>query len=203
MRTIFTGIIGLLSALIAATSALAQTAPHEQNAVMSSAGNAVATQIIKASVLVIGIDKATRTLTLKDSQGKEYSVVASPEVRNFDQIKLNDSVHVEFVRALSLALTKADTSKDVSESYEATRAPIGASPAGAMLHRMSAVAQVVAIDQDKSTITLKGPKGQTIELQVENRDHFKVVEVGSRVQVEYTEALAVLVQPNTAAAAKK
>lgn len=201
MRTICTGI--MLSAFIATTSAVAQTAPNEQNAVMSSAGNAVATQIIKASVLVVGIDKTTRTLTLKDSQGKEFSVVASPEVRNFDQIKLNDAVHVEFVRALSLALTKADASKDISESYEANRAPIGASPAGAMLHRMSAVAQVVAIDQDKSTITLKGPRGQTIELQIENRDHFKVVQVGSRVQVEYAEAMAVLVQPETAAAAKK
>ena len=60
---------------------------------------------------------------------------------------------------------------------------------------MTALAEVVAVDPKKSTITLKGPRGNVVELDVHNPDQFKVVKKGDQVEVTYTEALAMSVEP--------
>jgi len=54
---------------------------------------------------------------------------------------------------------------------------------------------VVAVDPKKSTITLKGPAGNVVDLKVRNPDHFKVVKKGDQVEAVYSEALAVTVTP--------
>lgn len=185
---------GSLLALIVSTSVFSQTAPDEQSATISTAGNAVAMQKVTASVLVTDIDKATRILTLKNSRDKEFSIVAGPEVRNFDQLKPGDSVHVEFLRSLALSLTKANSTDDISENYLEEYAPPGAVPAHATIRKLSAIAEVVAVDRPGNTITIQGPAGRIVQLDVKNPDHFKVVKVGSRVHVEYTEAVALSVE---------
>lgn len=64
-------------------------------------------------------------------------------------------------------------------------------------------AQVVGIDQATRTLTLKGPKGNAgdivagneMTLNVQNPAQFKVVKKGDQVEVIYTEALALSVEP--------
>jgi len=58
-----------------------------------------------------------------------------------------------------------------------------------------AIAQVTAVDPKKSTITLKGPRGNVLTLNVQNPDQFKVVKKGDQVEVTYTEAFALSVEP--------
>ena len=62
---------------------------------------------------------------------------------------------------------------------------------------------MVAVDPKKSTITLKGPRGNVMELNVRNPDHFKVVKKGDQVEVVYTEALAMSLTPAAAGGGKK
>jgi hypothetical protein len=57
------------------------------------------------------------------------------------------------------------------------------------------LADVTAVDPKKKTITLKCPKVNVVTLDVQNPDHFKVVKKGDQVQVTYTEALAMSVEP--------
>ena len=73
------------------------------------------------------------------------------------------------------------------------------------MREVTAIADVTAVDPKKSTITLKGPRGNVVTLDVKNPDQFKVVKVGDQVEVTYTEALALSVEaaPKPAAAAKK
>jgi hypothetical protein len=68
---------------------------------------------------------------------------------------------------------------------------------------VTVLADVVAVDPKKSTITLKGPAGNTVELNVQNPDHFKVVKKGDQVEAVYTEALAISVTPAPKSEAKK
>jgi Cu/Ag efflux protein CusF len=145
---------------------------------------------------VVGIDKATRTVTLKGPQGRVVDVVAGEEVKNFDQIKLGDFVVARYVESLTLALRKTRAAPgDVTVREEAGRAQPGERPAAAGARQVTALADVVAVDPKKSTITLKGPRGNTVTLNVQNRDHFKVVKQGDQVEVTYTEALALSVEP--------
>ena len=178
-------------------TALAQQAGTTESAVISSEpGRAEAVRTAKISAKVMAIDKATRTVTLKGRQGIPVDVVAGDEVRNFDQIKLGDVVVVRYTEALALELRKTKAAGgDVTVSEQATRAKPGERPAAAGERRVNAIAEVVAVDPKKSTITLKGPRGNVVTLAVHNPDQFKVVKKGDQVDVTYTEALAVSVEP--------
>jgi hypothetical protein len=57
---------------------------------------------------------------------------------------------------------------------------------------------VVAVDPSTQTVTLKGPK-QTVDLKVRDPAQFKLINVGDQVEADYSEALAIAVEP----AAKK
>jgi hypothetical protein len=194
-----------LIATVFSGAALAQKPDATKNTVVTSEpGKASVTTTEQISAQVVGIDKATRTVTLKGPRGNIVDVVAGDEVRNFDQIKLADMVVVRYVEALTLELRKTKTAAgDVSVRESATRAQPGERPAAAGARQVTALADVIAVDPKKSTITLKGPRGNVVKLDVHNPDQFKVVKKGDQVEVTYTEAVALSVEPASKPTAAK
>ena len=170
-------------------------APSASTATSSSPGKFSAATTVEVSALVAAIDKATRTVTLQGPKGNVLDVVAGEEVRNFDQIRVGDRVTVRYVEALTLELKKTQTPTGATASGAAVRAAPGERPAGAVGRQIVALADVVAVDQAKSTISLKGPRGNVFDLKVQDQGHFKVVKVGDQVEAAYTEAVAVAVTP--------
>jgi hypothetical protein len=180
--------------------AYAQTKPQGAAVVASEPGKAMAAETIKASVLVTAIDKASRTISLKSASGEALDVVAGDDVRNFDQIKVGDQVVVQYVRALSLELKKAGAaSSGPKVATDAVRAKQGEKPGAAVGRQVTVMTTVTDVNPKNRTISLKGPKGNVVVLDVKNPDHFKVVNKGDKVEAVYTEALAISVEP----AAKK
>jgi len=179
----------------AAGGAQAQQSPTAATTFSSQPGRVAAAQAVKASVVVTAIDPASRGLTLKTADGRTFDVVAGPEVRNFDQIKLNDRVVAQYIRALTLELRKGGGARQGSESTDAARAPKGDKPGAAVGGRITVIADVTDVNQKDKTITLRGPKGNVVVLDVQNPDHFKVVKKGDQVEADYAEALAVSVEP--------
>jgi hypothetical protein len=179
----------------AAGAAQAQQSPAAATTFSSQPGRVAAAQAVKVSVVVTAIDPATRGLTLKTADGRTFDVVAGPEVRNFDQIKLNDRVVAQYMRALTLELRKGGGARQGSESTDAVRAQKGEKPGAAVGGRMTVIADVVDVNQKDKTISLRGPKGNVVVLDVQNPDHFKVVKKGDQVEADYAEALAVSVEP--------
>jgi hypothetical protein len=79
----------------------------------------------------------------------------------------------------------------------ATAAP--AAPAQAMPGKVVAGSATVrgtisAIDKENSTVTLKGPKGRTVTLEVRDKSKFDVIKVGDPVVATYMEAIALHVR---------
>ena len=172
--------------------------------VASEPGKAAAVRAVKITAQVVAIDKASRSVTLKGPKGNVVDVVASDDVKNFDQIKVGDFVVVNFVQSLSLELQKAKSGPGgITEQSAAVAAKPGERPAAAAAHQVTAIAKVTAVDKKAKTITLKGPRGNSVALDVQNPDQFKVVKVGDDVLVTYTEAVAISVEPAPKKAAKK
>lgn len=186
----------LIAAAFAATAFAQQPGTAESAAISSEPGRAKAVVMMQISATVVAIDKATRTVTLKSPKGDAVDVVAGDQVRNFDQIKLGDVVAVRYAEAIALELRKTKSSSgDVTVREQAMRANPGERPAAAGERQVTAIAEVVAVDPGKSTITLKGPRGNVVTLDVHNPDQFKVVKKGDQVDVTYSEALALSVDP--------
>ena len=172
--------------------------------VASEPGKAAAMRTVKVTAQVVAVDKSTRTVTLKGPQGNVVEIVAGDEVKNFDQIKVGDMLVVAYVQSLSLELQKAKTgASGITTQSAAVTAKPGERPAAAAGHEVTAIAKVTAVNKKAKTISLKGPRGNTVTLDVHNPDQFKVVKVGDEVLVTYTEAIAISVEAAPKKAAKK
>ena len=202
-KTRLTLALALISAAIAAP-AFAQKPDAAGGAVVTSEpGRASVVRAAELSAQVVGIDKATRTVTLKGPKGNVVDIVAGDEVKNFDQIRLGDFVVARYAEALTLELRKTKVKAgEPTVREEAARAKPGERPAVAGAREVTAIADVIGVDPKKSTITLKGPRGNVVTLNVQNPDQFKVVKKGDQVEVTYTEALALSVEPAPKPAAK-
>jgi hypothetical protein len=194
---------GMLAMSLFALPVFAQQAPTGAVVTASEPGKAAAVAAVKAAAKVTAIDKATRKVTFKGAAGKSFDVVAGDEVKNFDQLKVGDEVVVEYVRALTLELKKDGKAAAPKESADAVRAKAGEKPGGAVARQVTVMADVIDVNPKNKTITLKGPKGNVVELDVQNPDQFKVVKKGDKVEAVYTEALAIAVAPAPKKGAKK
>jgi hypothetical protein len=172
-------------------------------AVASEPGKAAMVRTIKVTAQIMAIDKGTRTLTLKGPDGKTVDVVAGEEVKNFPQIKVGDFVVVQVLQSLALELRKTKGGQAIGTTEGIATAKPGERPAGVAAREITAIAKVTAVDPKGKTISLRGPRGNVVKLDVQNPDQFKVVKVGDEVQVTYTEAAAVSVEPGKKPAAAK
>lgn len=172
-----------------------QPSATDDTVVSSEPGKGMVTRTIQVTAQVVAIDRRTRTVTLKGPNDKVADIIAGPDVRNFDQIRTGDMVVVRYVQALSLELRKNTGSSDLTVATIGARAAPGKRPAAAVAGQVTAVADVVAVDPANMVITLRGPRGNIVDLNVKNPDHFKVVKAGDQVEVSYTEAMALSVEP--------
>jgi hypothetical protein len=199
----------LIAASLAAVISLeayAQQPPKGAVVTATSPGKGTIASAVEVRARVVGIDKATRTVDLKRANGQVVSIVAGDEVKNFNQIKLGDDVVVQYVRALTLTLMKSgskETSVDVKT--DAVRSKAGEQPGAAVGRQVQVVANVVAVDKKAKTVTLKGPRGNTVDLVLEDPKQLELVKKGDQVDAVYTEAVAISLEaaPAKPAAAKK
>jgi hypothetical protein len=183
--------------------ALAQQKPEAGAVVLaaSAPGTGTVAATAKVTAVVTAIDAAQRQITVKGAKGKTRTLTAGPEVRNFDQIKVGDSVVVRYAEALTLTLKKDGKElRSRTESTDAARAMPGEKPAGIVGRQVEVTADVIAVNSKTQTVTLRGPK-QVVDLKVPDPKQFKMIKVGDQIHAVYTEAVAVSVEP--APAAKK
>jgi Cu/Ag efflux protein CusF len=166
-------------------------------------GKGTTANVVRITASVEAIDPATRTVTLKGPRGNVVDVVAGPEVRNFDQIKVGDLLVVRYMEALTLELKKGGAGiRERSEKQDVARAPQGGQPAAGAARQVTVLADVLAVDPKKMIVTLRGPK-RTVELKLRDPEQIKLIKVGDQVQATYTEAAAISIEPAPKPAAEK
>jgi Cu/Ag efflux protein CusF len=138
------------------------------------------------------IDAQTREVTLKGEDGAETTFKAAKEVRNLDKVKVGDKVSVTLDQSLTLWILGADqAAPELSVGADVYRAQPGEKPGGLMTADVSGVATVEAIAANKKSVTLKGPRGNSVKLAVHDPKNLDGVAVGTRVGFAYSETLGV------------
>lgn len=185
------------AAAAAAPLALAQAQKAAvSGGVATAPGHAKAGAMVTAAAVVQAVDPATRTVTLKLGNGEVRSIVASDEVRNFDQIKVGDTVKVKYAEAVSIELKKgAKAAPGTREETTMKRAEPGQKPGGVAVREVTVVADVVAVDAAKHKVTIKKGNGEEADLEVQDPEQLKLVKVGDQVEAKYTQALAISLTP--------
>jgi hypothetical protein len=190
-------LIAFAVALACAAPALAQQKPSVggESAVVTSPGKGSAARVVTITASVEAIDSAERTVTLKGPRGNVVTLPVSEKAKNFDKVKVGDMVVVRYLEALSLELKKNGGGiRERSEREGTAQAQPGEQPAAGTARQVTVVADVMAVDEKRQTVTLRGPK-RTVDLKVKDPKQLKLVKVGDQVEATYTEALAVSVEP--------
>jgi len=193
-------LVAVLIAVVLASPAIGQ--PSSGTVIERGPGTASASRVVTASATVTAIDMTTREVTLQRASGSTFTVVAGADVRNLPQIRVGDTVNVDFYEALAIELKKGGTGAPASRSETATRsrAEPGERPRGVATRETVIVADVIAVNAAGQTVSLRGPGGRVVDLTVRDPEQFKRIAVGDQVEASYTEAAAVSITPAPPAA---
>ena len=148
---------------------------------------------------IIRVDRANRMVTIRGSEGAELDVSVDDQVRNFDQLQVGDRVALDYHRAVAAQIEPAG-SFQVGTTVEqgGSRAGAGSRPGGSASETVTLVAEVLAVDAAASTVTLKGPRGNVVTLEVLREDlraRLARIKAGDLLRVTFSEAVAVDIRP--------
>jgi len=153
----------------------------------------------EVSATVESVDQAQRSVLLRGPQGGLMTVVAGPEVRNLAQVKPGDRVVVRYREALAASLAKPGSSAPSAQSTGRTeRAPLGEKPCGSVEQSIQVRVRITRIDPKHNLVSFVGPaqiERTTEVLDPEMQKFLHTLHVGDEVDLTYTEAVAVHVEP--------
>jgi Cu/Ag efflux protein CusF len=153
-------------------------------------------EMVTATATVKKLDLKTRMVTLERADGSRITFRAGESVRNLPQVKVGDEVMATYYESLAYAVKKAGSGAvGASVEEEATRAKLGERPGAARGQVTTVTNRIEAIDKSASTVTLKGPDGESFTVKVRDPKNLERVAVGDLVEITLTEAVAVSVDP--------
>jgi hypothetical protein len=151
-------------------------------------------EAISETFTVEAIDYTARIVSLKDKEGFVEDVVAGPEVKRFDALKVGDRVTFRYYESLVTAVRRPDAAKKAPEAAAVTRTP-GTRPGGTVSQQMTTVVTIEALDVKVPSVTIKSADGRRMAFKVENAKNLAGFKAGDNVEITYTRALAVSVEP--------
>ncbi len=143
---------------------------------------------------VEAIEAGSRTLTLKKPDGTFVTTVAGPEITRFSEIKIGDKVTARYYETIVIMM-KPNSQPGVDTTAKATTGSGQAMPGGTTATQRTITAVITAIDMNLPSISFKGPNGWNYTSRVQDTAALAKVKVGDRVDIVWTEAKLVSLEP--------
>ncbi|MEN9783370.1 MAG: hypothetical protein RJA24_713 [Pseudomonadota bacterium] len=181
--TLFTGLLAT-----ALPAAAAEKAPQK----------ATVSETVKMTATVKAVDYDNRLITLQGPEGKAMTVEASPEVKRLKEIKAGDMVVINYTQAIAAELKKAGSASGVAVKEDVKRSKASEKPGVSGQREVKATVTIDAVDLKNNIVTFTGPQGNVNIVAVKRpqmREFLKTLKVGDKVDVTFTEAVAVSVEP--------
>ena len=162
-----------------------------------------ATDMLTRKAVVLSVDAKSRDIMIRSVEyGDTAIVTCGPEVKNFAQIAVGDTVKAKYSETLMVHVEEAGTPSMTHESSTAAANP-GQKPHGSAAEKVQFSGTITAIDKAKGTATLKGYRGNEFEVKPRIPSNLDKVKVGQLVVFTYEATLGVSVQKVTAKSAAK
>ena len=149
-------------------------------------------EAITATFTITAIDSASRLVTLKDKDGATQEIVCGPDMQRFDQLKVGDVVTFRYYESLATGIRRAGSAPAGPASVGVTRTP-GAKPGGTIAEQMVATVTIEAIDPKVPSVTVRTADGSKLSFKVDHKKNLEGYKPGDKVDVTYTQALAISV----------
>jgi Cu/Ag efflux protein CusF len=189
-------IAGALISISPAILSIAHAAPTGSAASATVKPNAIeGISVVEAVGTIQSVNRESREVTIAGKQGGTTTFTVGPEAKNFAQLNVGDEVRVRMTRDVVVAVTKGGGLRSAVETEATARAPAGAKPGAIAAQQVKIVADIVKVDDKGGVVQLKGPQGNLLDVQVQDRAKLAKVKAGDQVTLVYTEAVSVAVMP--------
>ena len=148
---------------------------------------------VTATFTITAIDSGARMVTLKDKDGNTHDMVCGPEVQRFNALKVGDTVTFRYYESVATAIRRSTgTPPAMSGNAGMTRTP-GAKPGGTIAQQVTTTVTIEAIDPKVPSVTVRTADGNKLSFKIEDKKNIEGYKAGDKVDVTYTQALAVSV----------
>jgi Ni/Co efflux regulator RcnB len=137
---------------------------------------------------VEAIERSTRSVTLKETNGDYNEIYVPTDVKRFDTLKVGDKITAKYYENIVLRL-KLPGEKATDTDTAALTPGTGAKAGGTAATQRTITATITAIDPNVPSITFTGPQDWKYSTRVKDKDALAKVKVGDRVDITWTEAL--------------
>lgn len=148
---------------------------------------------VTATARVEAIDTATREVTLRWEDGVVTKYQCGPEVRNFAQIRVGDTVNTMVADAVAVSVGPSKGAPIAGTVTDVARARLGEKPGMVVSSTGLVTARVLAVDSVFRTVTVRGPAGKERVIRVQPDVNLGNVTVGNDVTLTVTETVAIWV----------
>jgi hypothetical protein len=143
------------------------------------------------------VDAKKRKLTLKDPDGKSFTVQVPQEVPGMDKVKKGDKVDLTYYESVAVSVLPArHGAPAMAERVVGQRETAG----GTVVREINVTTPITKVDKQKNTITVKTPEGTTRTIKVQDpqlQQRLGELRPGNVVEVTYTEAVATAIEPSS------
>jgi Cu/Ag efflux protein CusF len=187
----------LAAACLLATTAMAQDKAPAAMPTMAAIADAMgAREKMTAVGVVQSVDLQSRLVSIRNEDGKIFTIHAGPEVRNLAQIGPGSVIKVEYQEALAVALEKAQSGGiNVREdTVSVGRTPAGALPGATIEQNVRMLGTILAIDKEHRKVLIQGAIHH-VNLRIPADMDLKDLKVGDQVSATYVQELGIAVGP--------
>lgn len=149
---------------------------------------------ITRTATIEAIDRSTRQITLKNSKGEMATIVAGPEVKRFDELKVGDTVSATYYESVAVNVRKPGD-PGPKPGGAAVTPGTGAKPGATAAVQQSVTVTVQSIDKPNQSVTVKRADGSIVSFRVQNPKYLDMAKAGDTVDITYTQAILVEVVP--------
>ena len=153
---------------------------------------------ISVEAVVQAIDLKKRMVTLRLEDGWNTTVKVGPEVRNLDQVKVGDRLKSEYSDTLTVKVRRTAGLRSTEVENKLDRAALGQKPTATATRKVHFVADVVKVDTEAGTMTVKGAKGNSFEVKVASAKVLGKIKVGDQVEGTFRQVNSIGVLPPAA-----
>jgi len=158
----------------------------------------LAQEYVEGEAVVQAVNKADRTVTLRNAQGQSNTIAVPADV-DLNRLKKGDTVVIGVYQGLSLRVLPPGSAALGATVAGGSTAP--GQPEGRVWgQQLVVVNEVTAIDLVAYTATLRGADGQSRTVAVKDpqmQDRMRNLRVGDLVELTYSEAVAAKVLPKS------
>lgn len=154
-------------------------------------GQASLAQELTASATLTAIDLETRKVSLKNTEGETFDIVAGEQVANLPNVKVGDKVMLKYLQILDVELLKgtAGIRKRIVE-VDGERAGADEKPGGGVGMKVTIYADVIGLDKQQQTVTVRGVD-ETLTIKINNPEQFNLIAEGDQLKAVQTKAIGI------------